>query len=486
MWQRFTDGAKRIIFWAQQEAFNQGSSYVSPEHMVLGVCKDPDSVAAAILGRMGIPLEPVRTRIAAELGDGLKNRSEDMLLTPRAKRVIDLAYEESRALNNDYIGSEHLLLGVLREGENAASRVLAGLGATLDHAREEVIKLQNPSEHKEESGAPRGSTVDTMYAIKLARREIAEDTLGLRGKSLLSVADLTPEQFTGILNVAAGMVEGHRTQNPPLRWAYPKALAMIFEKPSLRTRVTFDLGMRQLGGITTILGPAEIGLGVRESVADVARNLERVTDGIMARVFDHKVLVQLRDSCSIPIINGLSDLEHPCQALADLFTIQQKKGTLSGLKLAWVGDGNNVLHSLLLAGALTGMSVTAACPAGYEPLPAVLEQARALSVDDAKLEVVTDPAEAARDADVIYTDVWTSMGQEKEQIARLQAFRSYQVNAELMAHAKPDAVFMHCLPAHRGDEVTEDVIDGPQSVVFDQAENRLHAQKAVLALLLGP
>jgi ornithine carbamoyltransferase len=261
---------------------------------------------------------------------------------------------------------------------------------------------------------------------------------------------------------------------------------MIFEKPSLRTRVTFDLGMQQMGGLTTILGPAEIGLGTRESVPDVARNLERWVDCVMARVFDHQSLVQLRDNCSIPIINALSDVEHPCQAVTDLFTIQQKKGKLEGLKLAWVGDGNNVLHSLLLAGALSDMTVEAACPVGYEPDPAIVEQAKTLAGDAAKISIVNDPAVAAADADVVYTDVWTSMGQEKEQLARIQAFRDYQVNAALMAKAKPDALFLHCLPAHRGDEVTDEVLDSPQSVVFDQAENRLHAQKAILALLIGP
>jgi ornithine carbamoyltransferase len=296
---------------------------------------------------------------------------------------------------------------------------------------------------------------------------------------------LTTQQFVGVLDVTAAMEEAHKARASFFHWIYPRSLAMIFEKPSLRTRVSFDVGMQQLGGIATILGPAEIGLGSREAVPDVARNLERMVDCIMARVFDHKVLEELRDNCSIPIINGLSDREHPCQALADFYTLQQKKGTLEGLKLAWIGDGNNVLHSLMLAGALTGVSVAAACPKDYEPLPEIVERARALAGDRATITISNDTAEAAQNADAVYTDVWTSMGQEKEQIARIQAFRSYQVNAELMARAKPDALFMHCLPAHRGDEVTDEVMDGPQSVVFDQAENRLHAQKAVLALLIG-
>ena len=260
---------------------------------------------------------------------------------------------------------------------------------------------------------------------------------------------------------------------------------MIFEKPSLRTRVTFDLGMRQMGGLTVVLGPQEIGLGTRESIPDVAQNLGRWCDAIMARVFDHSKLQALRDHSGVPVINGLSDREHPCQTLADLYTIQQKKGKLEGLKLAWIGDGNNVLQSLLLGGAMMGMTVAAACPKGYEPLPEIVAKARELASDDSRIVITQDTAEAAADADAVYTDVWTSMGQEAEQLARIQAFRAYQVNSELMAKAKPDAIFLHCLPAHRGDEVTDEVVDGPQSIVFDQAENRLHAQKAVLALLIG-
>lgn len=312
------------------------------------------------------------------------------------------------------------------------------------------------------------------------------NTYGLHGASLLSMADLSPSQLAGVLDVAADLKARHRRREIGFRWGYPRALAMIFEKPSLRTRVTFELGMQQLGGLTTVLGPAEIGLGTRESVADVAANLERWADAIMARVYSHALLEELRGSCGVPVINGLSDLEHPCQTVTDLLTMREKLGALHGLRLAWIGDGNNVLHSLLIGCALVGISVVAACPDGYHPRQEILERARALAEPGVTLEVVRDPAEAARGADVVYTDVWTSMGQEAEQLARIQAFRRYQVNGELMALANREAIFMHCLPAHRGDEVTNEVVDGPQSVVFDQAENRLHAQKALLALLIGP
>jgi ornithine carbamoyltransferase len=504
MWQRFTERARRVVFFAQEEAGRLGENYVNTEHLLLGLVRENDSVAARILDRLGVNLGRVRTEIErlVEHGDG--RLGQDMQLTPRAKRVIDLAYDEARQLNNNYIGTEHLLLGTIREGEGLAGRVLATLGVELERTRREIMVLQdtypptqpptgnpppfNPPTYEEMVKNLTGHSPleEISRAVWNCRKIIETDSLKLRGKSFLSIADLDKTQLEGMLEVASGMVQSHRAKNRLIHWHYPKSLAMIFEKPSLRTRVTFDLGMRQLGGLTTILGPAEIGLGTRESVPDVARNLERWVDCIMARVFDHQSLVQLRDNCSIPIINALSDVEHPCQAVTDLFTIQQKKGKLEGLKLAWVGDGNNVLHSLLLAGALTGMTVEAACPIGYEPDPAIVEQAKKLAGDPTKISIVNDPAAAAADADVVYTDVWTSMGQEKEQLARIQAFRDYQVNAALMAKAKPDAIFLHCLPAHRGDEVTDEVLDSPQSVVFDQAENRLHAQKAILALLIGP
>lgn len=322
--------------------------------------------------------------------------------------------------------------------------------------------------------------------ISSARLLIETDKFSLRGKSLVSMADVDRKQLFGLLQVAAAMDSAHRSGISLFRFRYQKSLAMIFEKPSLRTRVTFDLGMRQLGGLTVLLGPHEIGMGKRESVKDIALNLERWVDVIMARVFEHEKLTGLRDHGNVPVINALSDYEHPCQTLADLYTILQYRGTVQGLKIVYVGDGNNVLHSLLLGVALAGGSITAACPAGYEPCAAVVEQAQSLAKPGEKILVVEDAKEAVAGADIIYTDAWTSMGQEAESAARLTVFSCYQVNKELMSRAKKDALFMHCLPAHRGEEVTDEVLDGPQSVVYDQAENRLHAQKAVLALLVGP
>jgi len=311
-----------------------------------------------------------------------------------------------------------------------------------------------------------------------------EDALRLRGRSLLSMADLTPDQVSGILDLASAL-KSARGGVCPVNWSGSRSLAMIFEKASLRTRVTFELGMRELGGVPIVLGPAEIGLGKRESVGDVARNLERWVSAVMARVFDHRVLVEMRDSAGIPVINGLSDLEHPCQILADLLTLRERLGRLEGARIAWVGDGNNVAHSLMIGCALVGASFIAACPRGYEPRPETVALARSVSAAEASVEVVTDPIEAVRASDAVYTDVWASMGQEHEASERRRVFMPYQVNSALMAHASEHAVFLHCLPAHRGDEVTDEVLDGPQSAALDQAENRLHAQKAVLALLIG-
>jgi ornithine carbamoyltransferase len=304
-------------------------------------------------------------------------------------------------------------------------------------------------------------------------------------KDLLSIGDLRPPQIEALLLLAADLKAQQRK-----RVAHPllagKALAMIFEKPSLRTRVTFEVGMGQLGGRAVYLAPGDIRLGEREGIRDVARNLERWVDGIVARTFSHRAVMELAAHAAIPVINGLTDLTHPCQVLADLFTLQERYGVLRGLKVAYVGDGNNVCHSWLHGAARTGIEFVAACPTGYEPRAEILAAAqREAARNSARVALVRDPREAVQGADVIYTDVWTSMGQEREAAARRRDFQGYQVDAALVRLAKPDAVVMHCLPAHRGEEIADEVLDGPQSIVFDQAENRLHVQKAILVTLLG-
>jgi ornithine carbamoyltransferase len=261
-----------------------------------------------------------------------------------------------------------------------------------------------------------------------------------------------------------------------------RTLALIFEKPSLRTRVTFEVGMVQLGGAAVYLSAQEIGMGTRESVPDVARNLSRWVDGITARVFSHQTLVELARHATVPVINALSDHEHPCQAMADFFTLWERGIELRGLEMAWVGDGNNMCHSLLLLAALTGVRMRVACPPGFGPDPAVLEAGRDLG---GQVLLTTEAKEAVEGAQVVYTDVWISMGQEAERESRLETFQRYQLNETLLRFAPPGALVMHCLPAHRGEEITDAVLDGPQSIVLDQAENRLHVQKGIVMDLLG-
>jgi ornithine carbamoyltransferase len=306
----------------------------------------------------------------------------------------------------------------------------------------------------------------------------------LRGRDYLSVDDLTPEELRGMLEFArhlkARAASGDR---PPLLAG--KTLAMVFEKPSLRTRVSFEVGMFQLGGMAVYLGPQDIQLGVRESIPDAARNLERMADCIMARTFAHATVTGLAEAARCPVVNGLSDHEHPCQALGDLLTVSERFPRMEEVRLAWVGDGNNVCHSLMLGAAKLGMVMAVATPSGYSPAEGTVVRARDIAAaTGAKIVLTHDAAQAVAGAHVVYTDVWASMGQETEREERARAFRPYQVNAGLLSAARPTAVVMHCLPAHRGEEITDEVLDGPQSIVYDQAENRLHAQKALLAMIM--
>ncbi|MBM4438795.1 MAG: ornithine carbamoyltransferase [Candidatus Rokubacteria bacterium] len=299
-------------------------------------------------------------------------------------------------------------------------------------------------------------------------------------KHFLSAADLTKDTALGLFRLAADLKQGLKSGQRPTPLA-GRTFALIFEKPSLRTRVTFEVGLNQLGGSGVYLSGPEIGLGTRESVPDVARNLSRWVDGIVARVFSHATMDGLASHASIPVINALSDFEHPCQAVADFFTLWERGIDLAKVKVAWVGDGNNVCHSLLLLGAVLGADMRVACPPGYEPEPRVLAEVRRRG---GRVSLTTEPDDAVRGADVIYTDVWTSMGQEAEREKRQEAFARYQLNPSLLGFARAGALVMHCLPAHRGEEITDDVLDGPQSVVLDQSENRLHAQKAIILSLV--
>ncbi len=307
----------------------------------------------------------------------------------------------------------------------------------------------------------------------------------LKGRDLVELTDYTTEEIQYLLDLAIELKRKQKT-GETFRPLEGKTLGMIFEKSSTRTRVSFEVGMFQLGGHALFLSKNDIQLGRGEAIPDTAGVLSRYLDGIMIRTFGHENVTELAKYADIPVINALSDLGHPCQVLADLQTIQEHKGSLRGRKLAYIGDGNNMAHSLLLGGAKMGMDVSIASPEGYESDADIVRQAREIAnVTGAKISIVREAREAIENADAVYTDVWASMGFEEEQKVRELAFKDYQVNEELVQHAKSDYLFLHCLPAHRGEEVSAGVIDGKNSVIFDEAENRLHAQKAVMATLMA-
>ena len=303
----------------------------------------------------------------------------------------------------------------------------------------------------------------------------------LKSKDLISISLLSSEEVELIIKESDVMKKGPRNTND----LKGKSLAMIFEKSSTRTRVSFQTGIFQLGGNGMFFSPTDLQMGRGETIHDTAKVLSRYVDGIMARVFEHQKILDLAKYASVPVINGLSDFDHPCQALADLFTIYEKKGHLKGLTLAYVGDGNNVLHSLIQGCVKVGMNINYASPEGYTPLQSVVDEANEVAkTTGSVISAKKNAYEAIEDADVIYTDVWVSMGEEKDEAKKLKALEDFQLNEALLKKAKPDVLVMHCLPAHRGQEITDEVMDGPNSIVFDQAENRMHTQKAIMKLLM--
>lgn len=321
--------------------------------------------------------------------------------------------------------------------------------------------------------------------MKLLEEVQLKPVESLQGKDLLTLLDYTSEEVKQLLELATQLKTITKSGKCP-RLLEGKTLGMIFEKSSTRTRVSFEVGMQQLGGYGMYMNARDMQIGRGEPISDTGRVLSGYLDGIMIRANSHTMVEELADNASIPVINGLTDLDHPCQALADLETIAENKGELKGLKIAYVGDGNNVAHALIVAAAHVGMNVAVATPPGYECDTRIIEKAQAIASRNGSTIVVTnDPVEAVTNTDAVYADVWTSMGQEEETQKRLKDFAKYQINDELVAHAKPDYMFLHCLPAHREEEVATSVIDGPNSYIFEQAENRLHAQKAVLVSLLA-
>jgi len=308
--------------------------------------------------------------------------------------------------------------------------------------------------------------------------------INMKGKSLISINDLALDEINAIFDLSADLKKKLKN-GIPHKHLEGQTLGMIFSKPSTRTRVSFETGIYQLGGIGLYFGPTDLQLKRSENISDTAKVLSRYLEGIMIRTFDHQDVIDLARYGSIPVINGLTDLLHPCQVLADLFTILENKGKLKGLKLAYVGDGNNMAHSLLHGCSKVGMNISIASPKGYKPNEKIVNNAlRNAKAMNSKIEILDSPEEAVKDADIIYTDVWASMGQESEAKERKNIFIPYQVNEKLVKNAKEDYLFLHCLPAHRGDEVVNEVIDSPNSVVFDEAENRLHVQKAIMVLLM--
>lgn len=301
-------------------------------------------------------------------------------------------------------------------------------------------------------------------------------------KDFLSIADFTPKEIWALWDLAKEL-KAKQKASEPHPYLQGKTLGMIFMKPSTRTRISFEVGMFQLGGHALYLSPSEIGLGKREAIADVARVLSRYVDGMMARLFDHEHIVELAKYASVPVINGLTDLLHPCQIVGDMLTILEQRGSFDDLVVAYIGDGNNVANSWINMATKIPFTFRIACPEGYEPNDEIVARARRANVG--RIEIVRDPAVAAQGADILYTDVWASMGQEAEAEERKNVFKNYLIDGRLMAKAKPGAKFMHCLPAHRGEEVTHDVMESPASIIFEQAENRLHIQKAILVTLMG-
>jgi len=304
----------------------------------------------------------------------------------------------------------------------------------------------------------------------------------IKSKDLISLNLLTIDEIKLIIEETDIMKKGPRNTD----YLKGKTLAMIFEKSSTRTRVSFETGIYQLGGMGMFFSPKDLQMGRGETIHDTAKVLSRYVDGIMARTFSYQTILDLAQYATVPVINGLTDYDHPCQILADLFTIYEKKGVLTGLNLTYIGDGNNVLHSLIQGCVKVGMNITYASPSGYTPLPKVVTEALEVAKQTgSKISHISDPKEAVKGADIVYTDVWVSMGKEDENTKRIADLMPYQLNSELIKHAKIDVLIMHCLPAHRGEEITDEVIDGPNSIIFDQAENRLHAQKAIMKLLMS-
>ena len=464
---QFTQNARKALLWAQEEAMRQGQADVGPHHLLQGLLHASDSGAIRLLDRLGVAASQVHEALAAQLPARSASPAQTSQLGPDTKRIVDHAHAETEASGKDRVGTEHLFLSLVRHcGPGAVCDALSAIGVTYERLREHLGQVAAEPRTEPASGAaPAPRTPRPGF---------------LRGRDLLSVSDLSSDEVRALFELTREVKSGFRPDN-----ARGKSLALVFEKPSLRTRVTFSVAMTRLGGDSVYLSPTDIGMGTREPPEDVARCLDRWVNAIVARTFAHETVEAFAQAASVPVINGLTDREHPCQALADFYTILEHKSETEGMKLVYVGDGNNVAQSLLLLAPRLGTHLTLACPPGYEPNAEIVAEARAMAhANNTRFELTQDALAAADDADVLYTDVWTSMGQEEASEARSRDFAGFQINDELVREAKEDVLVLHCLPAHRGQEIAQSVLDGPHAGVWDQAENRLHVQMALLAAVL--
>ncbi len=485
---QFTRNGRKAMLWAQVEAMRRGDGYVESEHLLLGLLHGEETGALRLLHRMGLDETNVRDAAAANLApESAGNRIENSQLSLVAKKIVAQARRETEDTGDDFVGTEHLLLAILRGGENHAdgSEVSSGatlvaltdLGVTYERAAETIRNLA-PEEGVQSSIRPPADPTPTETPKSAPRPKPVPGFL--KGRNLLSVNDLSTDEILALFELTRAIKAGREFDV-----ARKKTLALVFEKPSLRTRVTFGVAMTRLGGEHVYLGRDEIGLGHRETAADVARGLSRWVDAISARTFSDETVGELAAYATVPVINALSDREHPCQALADFYTILESRSDTRGMKFVYVGDGNNVAQSLMLLAPRLGTHFTLACPPGYEPNAEIIEQTKLMAqAHGTRFEITHDALTASDDADILYTDVWTSMGQEDQNAMRQTDFAGFQVGPDLIREAKDDVLVLHCLPAHRGEEIAAEVIDGPHSGVWNQAENRLHIQQALLAAVL--
>lgn len=480
-WDHLSFRARTAMEAALISAADRGDTMVRPEHLLAGILRDNDSRAARVLSRLNVSITRLRDELTGELPEQGAPRAVDRHMELRAstRQAISQAELGARAEGDGRITTVRLLMGILGNPDTPAAQLLLNHGVDLAALRALSAEL------RQEGPEERALDAATLANLTLSQLIVRSR---MKGSNLLRISDLSTADVSIVFAVADKLKarrQGPSVQDETATLHRGKTLALVFQKPSLRTRVTFEIAMTQLGGQAIHLGPDEIGVGEREAPADVARNLERWVGGIVARTFSHQMVEELATNASVPVINGLSDFEHPCQALADLMTMREHLGDLGGLTLAWVGDSNNVSRSLAELCARTGVHFRIGAPEGYSFDAAFLKEVNALATrHGASVATFTDPREAVQGADAVYTDVWASMGQEEEVEKRQRDFAGFQLNMDLMAAAKPGALVMHCQPAHRGEEIGPDALDSARSVIFDQAENRLHVQKALLALML--